>query len=67
MKWRCKRVVLVLQLWQTTQSSRNEEGNDKCKWSKLLKEKEIAFARGYRTVLFPPIVVSVDGHGPMGF
>ena len=42
------------------------DGNDKCKWSKLLKEKETAYARGYRTVLFLPAVVDINGHGPMG-
>ena len=42
------------------------EGNGKCKWSWYMKEREMAYARSYRTVLFPPAVVNVDGHGPIG-
>ena len=38
------------------------------KLNRLLKEIEVTFSRNYRngTVLFPPAVVDVDGHGPMG-
>ena len=39
------------------------EGNGKCKWSRYVKEREMAYARSYRTVLFPPAVVGVDGDG----
>ena len=50
------------------QKVKGDEGNDECEWSKLLKEKQDNIYRGYGngTVSFPPAVVDVDSHDPMG-
>lgn len=44
-----------------------KEDHDQCKWSRYVKEmEELEYEGSYKTMSFPPAVIDVDGHGPMG-
>ena len=45
----------------------NENNDEECKWSRYVKEMEkLEYEGSYKNMSFPPAVIDVDGHGPMG-